>query len=69
MGKGVIAVITALVVVAGAAYGIHRGLTAGTAPYLHAIAYTQTRPAFTPARVVDVASASELRSGRESAAG
>jgi hypothetical protein len=61
MGKRSIAAIAALGLATGAAYGIDRGLTRGTSPYLRAIAYSQKAVPFTPRRVVGVGSASELR--------
>jgi hypothetical protein len=64
--RGQIAVlVVALVVAAGASYGIDVALTANTtniSAYDQAIAYTKTRAPFSPARTIDVSSAAQLRS-------
>ena len=62
MGKRVVAMIAALGVLAAAAYGIDRGLTAAKSAYLQSISYSRSRSVFAAAREVDVASGSELRS-------
>lgn len=54
--------LAAVVVAAGASYGIDQAFTTNTSPYDQAISYTKTRAPFSPARTIDVRSASQLRS-------
>jgi hypothetical protein len=55
-------VLAALVAAAAASYGIDQALTTSTSAYDQAISYTKTRAPFSPARTIDVSSASQLRS-------
>jgi len=56
-------VLAALLAATAASYGIDQALTTSTtSAYDRAISYTKTRAAFTPARTIDVSSASQLRS-------
>jgi hypothetical protein len=60
--RRLLAAAVALLVAAAIAYGIDRAVTTTTSRYDRAIAYTKTRPPFTPRRTIEVASATELKS-------
>jgi hypothetical protein len=59
--RGLLAAAAALIAAAGISYAIYSAVATSPSPYDRAIAYTKTRPPFTPIRTVEVASATAFK--------